>query len=143
MRTNWFNCSTVKTFKTIIFAPICFGLHKPPSGTYSLRFVKVTILNALYKSLLKCSVLLQHILFSPVVLVCYALCILLRWQRSLVPMWCVAPLVTNEGNSLEQGYNRPTGCSAEMAPHATFISLYSSNQSLVPLYRTLFFRFSE
>ena len=35
-------------------------------------------------------------------------------------MWCVAPLVINEGNSLGQGYNRPTGCSAEMAPHATF-----------------------
>jgi len=35
-------------------------------------------------------------------------------------MWCVAPLVMNEGNSLEQGYNRPTGCSAEMTPHATF-----------------------
>jgi len=25
---------------------------------------------------------------------------LLRWQRSLVPMWCVATLVMNEGNSL-------------------------------------------
>jgi hypothetical protein len=37
-----------------------------------------------------------------------------------VPMWCVAPLVMNEGNSLGQGYNRSTGCSAEMAPHVTF-----------------------
>jgi len=36
-------------------------------------------------------------------------------------MWCVAPLEMNEGNSLGQGYNRPTGCSAEMAPHATFL----------------------
>jgi hypothetical protein len=35
-------------------------------------------------------------------------------------MWCVAPLEMNEGNSLGQGYNRPTGCSAEKAPHATF-----------------------
>ena len=26
----------------------------------------------------------------------------------------------NEGNSLGQGYNRPTGCSAKKAPHATF-----------------------
>ena len=37
-----------------------------------------------------------------------------------MPMWCVAPLEMNEGNSLGQGYNRPTGCSAEKAPHATF-----------------------
>ena len=35
-------------------------------------------------------------------------------------MWCVAPLEMIEGNSLGQGYNRPTGCSAEKAPHATF-----------------------
>jgi hypothetical protein len=26
----------------------------------------------------------------------------------------------NKGNSLGQWYNRPTGCSAEKAPHATF-----------------------
>jgi len=37
-----------------------------------------------------------------------------------MPMWCVAPLVMNEGNSLGQGYNQPTGYSAKMAPHATF-----------------------
>jgi len=37
-----------------------------------------------------------------------------------VPMWCVAPQEMNEGNSLGQGYNRPTGCSAEKAPHANF-----------------------
>jgi len=37
-----------------------------------------------------------------------------------VPMWFVAPLEMNEGNSLGQGYNRPTGCSAEKAAHATF-----------------------
>jgi hypothetical protein len=36
-----------------------------------------------------------------------------------MPMWCVAPLVMNEGNSLGQGYNRPTSCIAKMAPHAT------------------------
>jgi len=35
-------------------------------------------------------------------------------------MWCVAPLEMNEGNSLGQGYNRPTGCSAEKDRHATF-----------------------
>ena len=34
-------------------------------------------------------------------------------------MWCVAPLEMNEGNSLGQGYNRPTSCSVEKAPHAT------------------------
>ena len=37
-----------------------------------------------------------------------------------MPMWRVASLVMNEGNSLGQGYNRPTGCSAGKAPHATF-----------------------
>ena len=38
-------------------------------------------------------------------------------------MWCVAPLEMNEGNYLGggQGYNRPTGCSAERVPHATFL----------------------
>jgi len=35
-------------------------------------------------------------------------------------MWCVVPLEMNEGNSLGQGYNQPTGCSAEKAPHMTF-----------------------
>jgi len=37
-----------------------------------------------------------------------------------MPMWCVAPLEMNEGNSMGQAYNQPTGCSAEKAPHATF-----------------------
>ena len=37
-----------------------------------------------------------------------------------MPMWCVAPLEMNEGNSLGQGYNRPTGCIADKASHATF-----------------------
>jgi len=30
--------------QTIIFAPTCFGLHKPSSGSYSLCFTEVTIL---------------------------------------------------------------------------------------------------
>jgi len=42
-----------------------------------------------------------------------------------MPMWCVVPLEMNEGNSLGQGYNRPTGCSAEKARHATFLTLTS------------------
>jgi len=37
-----------------------------------------------------------------------------------MPMWCIAPLEMNEGNSLGGKGNRPTGCSAEKAPHATF-----------------------
>jgi len=57
MHTNYFNCQTVKTFKTIIFAPTCFGLHKPSSGSYSLRIVEVTISIPIYKSLLEYSVL--------------------------------------------------------------------------------------
>ena len=78
MHTNYFNCKTVKTLKTIIFATACFGLHKPSSGRYSLHFAKVTILIAVYKSLLKYSVLWLLILFSPVVCVCvyYAQCII-------------------------------------------------------------------
>jgi len=52
------------------------GLHKSSSGNYSLRFAKVTIWIAVYKSLLKYSVLWLHISFSPVVHVYYALCIL-------------------------------------------------------------------
>ena len=40
--------------------------------------------------------------------------------RGLSSKWCVAPLEMNEGNSLGRGYNRPTGCSAEKAPHANF-----------------------
>ena len=42
-------------------------------------------------------------------------------------MWCVAPLEMNEGNSLGQGYNRPTGCSAEKAPHASFKTIFYRN----------------
>ena len=64
MRTNYFNFQIVKTLKTIIFAPTCFGLHKPSSGSYGLRFAKVTVLIAIYKSLLKYSVLWLHISFS-------------------------------------------------------------------------------
>jgi len=43
-------------------------------------------------------------------------------------MWCVAPLVMNEGKSLGQGYNRPTGCSAEKTSHATFNFQFTHNQ---------------
>ena len=50
----------LKSFKTVMFAPRCFGLHKPSSGSYSLRFAKVTILIGMYKSLLKYSVLYKH-----------------------------------------------------------------------------------
>ena len=52
MHKHYFNSKTVKTSKTIIFAPTCFGLHKPLSGSYSPRFAKVTILIAINKSLL-------------------------------------------------------------------------------------------
>ena len=74
MHTNYFKCKTVKTFKTIIFSPTWFGLHKPSSGSFGLHFTKVTILIAIYKSLLKYSELWPHISFSPVGRVHYALC---------------------------------------------------------------------
>ena len=45
-------------------------------------------------------------------------------------MWCVAPLEMNEGNSMGQGYNRPTGCSAEKAPHANFNIVILSGELL-------------
>ena len=39
-----------------------------------------------------------------------------------MPMWCVAPLEVNERDSLGQGYNLPTGCSAEK-PHMRHLTL--------------------
>jgi len=45
MHTNYYKIvKQLKSFKIIIFAPTCFGLHKPSSGSYSLRFAKVTML---------------------------------------------------------------------------------------------------
>jgi len=61
-----------------------------------------------------------------------------------MPMWCVAPLEMKEGNSLGQGYNRPTGCSAEKAPHATFNFLTHNDDDISTshhnrgIYMTLF-----
>jgi hypothetical protein len=42
------NVELLKTFKTTIVAPTCFGLHKPSSGSYSLCFAQVTILISVY-----------------------------------------------------------------------------------------------
>ena len=47
-----------------MFAPTCFGLHKPSSGSYSLRFARVAIWTPIYKSLLRYSVLWLHILLT-------------------------------------------------------------------------------
>ena len=64
-----------KSFTIVIVAPTCFGIHKPSSVKYSMRFAKVIILIAiLYKSLFKCSVIWLHTSFSPVVRVYYAQC---------------------------------------------------------------------
>jgi len=38
----------IKTFKIIKVASTCFGLNKPSSGSYSLRFAKVTKLIPIY-----------------------------------------------------------------------------------------------
>jgi hypothetical protein len=35
------------------------------------------------------------------------------------------------GNQWEQGYNRPTGCSAEKAPHATFNFNFKTSKQAV------------
>ena len=50
-----------------------------------------------------------------------------------MPVRCVAPLEMNEGNYLGegQGYNRPTGCGAEKAPHETFNFLTASGYRLL------------
>ena len=50
-----------------------------------------------------------------------------------MPMWCMEPLKMNEGNSLGQGYSRPTGCSAEKVPHATFLFPWPKRSSASPV----------
>jgi len=52
--------------KTLVFTPTCFYLHKPLSGSYRLHFTKVTILTAIYKSLLKYSYHVQSAIKGPV-----------------------------------------------------------------------------
>ena len=52
-----------------------------------------------------------------------------------MPMLCVASLEMNEGNSMGQGYNRPIGCSAEKAPHATFNFFNHLQDDRTVLYR--------
>ena len=48
-------------------------------------------------------------------------------------MWYVAPLEMNEGTHWGQGYNRPTGCSAEKAPHSTcnFITFWQNGMNFL------------
>ena len=48
MHINYFTCKTVTTFKTILFAPTCFGLHQPLSlvMVYVNR-ANITVLNVL------------------------------------------------------------------------------------------------
>ena len=40
-----------------------------------------------------------------------------------MPMWCVAPLEMNEGNSLGQGYNRPTAA-VPKRPHTRRFNVF-------------------
>jgi len=40
----------LNSFKIIIVAPTCFGLHKPSSGSYSLRFARVIVVTLLSDS---------------------------------------------------------------------------------------------
>jgi len=43
MHTNYFKIvKLLRSFKIIITAPTCFGLHKPSSESYSLCLAKVT-----------------------------------------------------------------------------------------------------
>ena len=66
----------LKPFKIIIVAPTCFGLHKPSSGSSQpvLRQSYNVDLGYICRYL-QLSVLWLHILFSPVMCVDRALCI--------------------------------------------------------------------
>ena len=45
MHKNYYKIvKLLKSFKIMIAAPTCFGLHKPSTGSYSLCFAKVTVL---------------------------------------------------------------------------------------------------
>jgi len=81
MHTNCYKIVKVlKSLKIIIVAPICFGLHKPSSGSsqtvlsqsynVDIGYIRYIVIY-LY---LKLSVLWLHILFSPVKRVDRALC---------------------------------------------------------------------
>ena len=60
----------LKTFKTTITAPTCFGLHKPSSGSsQSVLRQSYNIDFSVYMSLMEFSVLWVHILFCPVLFV--------------------------------------------------------------------------
>jgi len=65
----------LKTSKSKIIAPTCFGLHKPSSGSsQSVLHQSYNIDFSVYISLMKFSVLWLHILFHPVVCINCALC---------------------------------------------------------------------
>ena len=67
----------LKTFKTTIITPTCFGLHKPSSGSsQSVPRQSYNIDFSVYMSLMNISVLWLHISFRPVVCVYRASCIL-------------------------------------------------------------------
>ena len=73
------NCSKIfellRTFKSTITAPTCFGLHKPSSGgSQSVLRQSYNIDLSVHMSLMKFLVPWLHILFRPVVCVYCALC---------------------------------------------------------------------
>ena len=58
MYTNYYKIvKQFKSSKIIIFAPTCFGLHKPSSGSYSMCFGKVAKLTSVTYPYLNLSVL--------------------------------------------------------------------------------------
>ena len=61
----------LKTCKTTVIAPTCFGLHKPSSGSsQSVLRQSYNIDFSVYVSLMEFSVLWLRILFRPVLCVC-------------------------------------------------------------------------
>jgi len=77
MHTNYYKIvKLLKSFKIIIVAPPCFGLHKPSSGSSQPMLHQSYDVGICYKyRYFKLSVLWLHILFSPVMNVDRALCI--------------------------------------------------------------------
>ena len=75
MQTNYYKVvSQLKSFKIIIVAPTCFGLHKPSSGSSQPVLRYVTMLTWVTYSYMGLWVLWLRVLFSPVVCVARTLC---------------------------------------------------------------------
>jgi hypothetical protein len=62
---------------------------------------------------------------------------LLRWLRSLVPVWYVAPLEMKEGTHWGQGYNRSIRLQCRRRPNKATFNLLPQGKTRYPLCRRL------